>query len=349
MPIRPYGDLEEWKPVELVCRARYLYQKDPSEKNLQQLNRLLAQYPAENHSYQESTQENPRHSEEKRIFCDGYPLAIVPHLRYSRASWHSHDFYELIYVYRGQCEHLLKGNILKMHQGDFCILPPNQIHAIQCNWDHGIIVNILIRKSTFHQSFCPLLSDYGLLSSFFSHTLFQKENSAYLLFRCGDDPVIHSQVLSMYNEYISFTPYSKSILVGQLMQLLGCVMRSHQFDVIQMIGKNGDQSAHISKILQYIETHLSGVTLHEVAQTFNYSDGRCSSLIKEATGKTFTEILREEKSHCAARLLLEKDWSLTRIAEEAGFYDTSHFYKTFSGIYGVTPAQYRKQHVPKKL
>ena len=342
MKLIPREILGQWRPIELIWRARYVYEQDPSPENRQALQETLERYDTENASPFRRLRGQSQYDEDL-FFQDGYSLALLSHPRYLPPNWHAHDFYELVYVYRGGCENLLEEAALQMRAGDFCILPPNLRHCICCCRDDGLILNILIRKSTFRQSFRPLLSDLGLLSSFFSGTLFQKENSGYLLFRCGEDPVISRLVLDMHREYVEQDAFSRSLLSGQLMELLALLMRRHQLDAIRMTGRDRTQPAHIAQMLQYIEDHIADVTLHEIAQAFSYSDGHCSAIIKDATGKHFSELLRTGKAQRAAALLRETGKSLTAIAQEAGFCDSSHMSRVFSAVYGQTPARYRKE------
>ena len=298
MKLIPREILGQWRPIELIWRARYVYEQDPSPENWQALQETLDRYDTENASPFRRLRGQSQYDEDL-FFQDGYSLALLSHPRYLPPNWHAHDFYELVYVYRGGCENLLEEAALQMRAGDFCILPPNLRHCIRCYRDDGLILNILIRKSTFRQSFRPLLSDLGLLSAFFSGTLFQKENSGYLLFRCEEDPVISRLVLDMHREYVEQEAFSRSLLSGQLMELL--------------------------------------------AQAFSYSDGHCSAIIKDATGKHFSELLRTGKAQRAAALLRETGKSLTAISQEAGFCDSSHMSRVFSAVYGQTPARYRKE------
>lgn len=348
MKVIPQEEFGTWRPIELISRARYLYDQSHSEEHFRYLQDVLSQFSDTkevlpfHHLLNPDGRDEIDHLIEDVFFQDGCPLALISHPRYLPLNWHDHNFYELVYVCQGGCDNLLEGVTLTMRQGDFCILPPNQRHTIRCFRDDGLVLNILIRKSTFRQSFQQLLSDFGLLSEFFSHTLFQKENSSYLLFRCGEDDAIRQIVLDMHREYLSRQPFSQAMLSGQLILLLGHLMRGHQLDAIYMTGRDRSHPAHIAKMLRYMDEHIASVTLHEIALQFSYSEGRCSSLIKTATGKTFTELLREGKAKRAVRLLQETDWSLSRIAEEAGFCDASHMNKVFTVLYGQTPAKYRQ-------
>ena len=44
----------------------------------------------------------------------------------------------------------------------------------------------------------------------------------------------------------------------------------------------------------------------------------------------------------AVNLLRKTPMSINQIAEETGFYDTSHFYKLCTELYGVSPIQLRR-------
>jgi AraC-like DNA-binding protein len=52
-------------------------------------------------------------------------------------------------------------------------------------------------------------------------------------------------------------------------------------------------------------------------------------------------MVRCERIEFACREMLKADAKLTDVAISAGFYDYSHFTKTFKQTMGVTPAQYR--------
>ncbi|HPO38091.1 MAG TPA: helix-turn-helix domain-containing protein [Kiritimatiellia bacterium] len=38
---------------------------------------------------------------------------------------------------------------------------------------------------------------------------------------------------------------------------------------------------------------------------------------------------------------------MTGIAGEVGFYDQSHFSRTFTRLMGLSPLKYRKRHIPE--
>jgi AraC family transcriptional regulator len=56
---------------------------------------------------------------------------------------------------------------------------------------------------------------------------------------------------------------------------------------------------------------------------------------------TVGEYVRRLRIEFACREIIHSDASLVEIASAAGFYDQSHFSKTFKRLTGLTPAQYR--------
>ena len=54
--------------------------------------------------------------------------------------------------------------------------------------------------------------------------------------------------------------------------------------------------------------------------------------------------LLQVRVHAACRLLEQTDRTMCDIAQETGFFDHSHFARTFQQIMGVTPKTYRRRH-----
>ena len=66
-----------------------------------------------------------------------------------------------------------------------------------------------------------------------------------------------------------------------------------------------------------------------------------SQQLKAATGRTFSEYLRDLRLAEAARLLRETDLYVKEIVQQVGLSSTSGFYKSFFLSYGTTPDAYR--------
>ena len=98
------------------------------------------------------------------------------------------------------------------------------------------------------------------------------------------------------------------------------------------------------RAISYIRDHMmEHVSLEEVARVVHLSPSYFSRVFKTERGQTFSEYLQAIRIERAKYLLKNGDYSLTEIAEKAGFFDQSHFIKVFKQATGVTPGLYRRR------
>ena len=96
--------------------------------------------------------------EEELFFRSGFDTELYRHLRYLPANWHSHSFLEVVCVVEGQAVNYIQDQELHMCKGDICIIAPETVHAISAFSDDCIIINIVLRTSTFEKVFFGVLS-----------------------------------------------------------------------------------------------------------------------------------------------------------------------------------------------
>ena len=80
-----------------------------------------------------------------------------------------------------------------------------------------------------------------------------------------------------------------------------------------------------------------------MARHAGISPSHFSRLLKERTGRSFTELVRQCRVDLACELLREPEMSLAEIADACGFCDQSYFTRVFNETKGLTPGQHRQQ------
>jgi len=122
-------------------------------------------------------------------------------------------------------------------------------------------------------------------------------------------------------------------LRGTLERLFTAMERQQSFDVPVLV----------SSSLHFLRQHMAReLTRGELARHVGISPGHLTELLKERTGCSFVELLREVRVQAACAMLLQTSKSLAEIAAECGFCDQSYLTHVFKSLRGMTPKQYRE-------
>ncbi len=82
----------------------------------------------------------------------------------------------------------------------------------------------------------------------------------------------------------------------------------------------------------------------QVARAAGLSKSRAFHLFREETGSSLLEYVIKLRVDYAKHLLLNTNMSLANLAIEIGFFDQSHFTKTFTKNEKMTPSQFRRKY-----
>ena len=98
----------------------------------------------------------------------------------------------------------------------------------------------------------------------------------------------------------------------------------------------------LGRAAAYMEEHLGEpLDRDSVARAAGLSGSHFSRLIRERTGRTFTDLMAQYRVDRAKTLLRRTGKSIVQIAMECGFEDQSYFSRVFKRYTGTTPRSYR--------
>lgn len=281
---------------------------------------------------------------EDSFFQEGFDIAVYQHIRYLPVQLHQHNFFEIICVISGSCTNYITNSILQLTEGDICIVAPNITHGISAFSDDCIILNILLRTSTFQKAFLGILSAHDILSDFFARTLYQPDKMPYLLFPMEPDPDVYNFIGHLFDEIHRFRRYQERMVNSILNALFIILLRNHEKDIIIPPIHETVNDENLIFILRYMQENYATITLKHLANFFNYSERHLQRILKAATGRTFSENILKLRMEHAADLLLLKQLPVAQIAEELGYYDTSSFRHAFKNYYARTPSEFQKEN-----
>lgn len=126
------------------------------------------------------------------------------------------------------------------------------------------------------------------------------------------------------------------------------LIRQYTSDAMEAVRAAGQSSAQRQAVLavDYIKENYGNpdLNLNLLCDYLNISTSRFSSIFKEATGKTFTEVLTNIRMERAKQLLSHTSLKNYEIAEKVGFSDPHYFSIAFKKMTGKTPKEYAREN-----
>ena len=97
----------------------------------------------------------------------------------------------------------------------------------------------------------------------------------------------------------------------------------------------------MDEIMNYMQANYATVTLEALSEYFFLSKPYISKYIREHSGSTFGENVKQIRMRKAKMLWKNGNMKVENIAEAVGYQNVEHFNRLFKKAYGVTPVQYR--------
>ncbi len=150
-------------------------------------------------------------------------------------------------------------------------------------------------------------------------------------------------VLELCNKiFLAATVQSESSLLlvtGLTYQLLHELVSTYTY-----FPKNLSREASaFSQILDFIsENYRNNITTSFISKTFGYNEAYFCRVFKKNTGLSFSTYIRDLRLQKAKKLLKKTQYSISYIASEVGYPNSTYFTKCFRKCYGVPPVEYRQ-------
>lgn len=250
----------------------------------------------------------------------------------------SHDFWELLYVDRGEIDVRSDGNLIHLCAGNLFFHYPNTVHGVQCDGTHSATVFIItfecrsaamdfFRKSkqTLPKELLPLMQ--ALINecvSNFHHTKFPLKPLPVA-------PLGGLQLVRIYLE----------MLLLYLMR-----MEEKKSSTTKFISRDTVGNTLMQDVCTYLSEHLyERVSLDRISHHFHLGKSRLCELFKEYTGDTIIHYYLKLRINEAKKLLRETNLTVTEISELLAFVSPTFFSRQFHQYTGLSPRAFRNRLV----
>lgn len=248
---------------------------------------------------------------------------------------HRHDFFEVLYLKKGSGFHVIDGNNYEIKPPCVFFMSRGQAHKLELSQD--IEGYIFIFTADFY-----LLNrtDQNRLIEFpFFYTIHQ-DNPPLQLENETDIRFLEDLFRMGIAEIKQKADYSAEMLRSLLdLILTTCAAR---YRVSENLMNKGKGQILVKRFFHFLEeNHRKNLTLNEYAQMIGVTANHLTQTIKQLTGKTSSQIIKDKQLLEIKRLLVHTNLSVSEIAAQLNFDDQSYFTKFFKRETGKTPLQFR--------
>ncbi len=259
-------------------------------------------------------------------------------------SYHWHNEFEYCVVLTGTIGFTIEGNYIEAKQGDVVFINANSMHlATQVGENNAKVFTVSFLPALLVSNDCSTIYRKHFLP------ILQSSIKGFLIDNkkaYGND--IMKSLVETYEVYARQN-YDYELmcinLISRIWSLTISYLREYK-DTISLPNINQDDEQKAKDILNYIHNCYSeDIKIDDIARHANTSRSGCFRCFRHYTNKSPIEYLIEYRLSQAIYLMMRTDKSITQIATECGFSNSSYFGKAFKQKYKMTPLQYKKEMI----
>jgi AraC-like DNA-binding protein/mannose-6-phosphate isomerase-like protein (cupin superfamily) len=248
---------------------------------------------------------------------------------------HRHDFFEVLYLHKGSGYHVIDGNNYEIKPPCVFFMSRGQAHKLELSQD--IEGYIYIFTADFY-----LLNrndQYRLIEFPFFYTIHQ------------DNPPLQIEneydvrfLEDLFRKGIAEIDQSDGYSVEMLRSILDLILTTcaARYQVPEILLNKGKGQILVKRFFHFLEeNHQKNLSLNEYARMVGVTANHLTQMVKQLTGKTSSQIIKDKQLLEIKRLLVHTNLSVSEIATQLNFEDQSYFTKVFKREAGVTPLQFR--------
>lgn len=248
--------------------------------------------------------------------------------------FHKHSFYEILWTEKGSSKQIIDYKEYKVLPGSLFFISPNQVHHFE-EWKPLKGGTILFTEDFFllNQINKDQLFELSFLDNFYANPCLSLPRKSFLEMKNIID--------LMYAEY-KRKDKKQTILQSYLHILLGQVQRCVDRQEPKIILKK--YLSLFKEFKRLVDLHFAqNKTVSFFSEKLHITTHHLNLIAKEVTGMTATEVIRARSILEAKRLLTFADMTVSEIAAELSFFDSSYFAKVFKKETGETPVDFKRR------
>jgi len=276
------------------------------------------------------------------------PVVVKAVERFFDANWtmepNRHDFYEMVYMKRGNAVFELSGRSVAVGPNDILIIKPNQPHKVSVKSEAGcefIVLYFEFMNRADNQYAEASMED-------FLNFVSGKESGNFLTLKVSQKNEIINILNRISKERENADIGSEllnRLLILELFILISRALKMEWEDSIKGKSAKLKELIHIS--VKFIKNNFErDIALKDISNYVFLSPSYFIRAFKDEMKTSPISYLLKLRVERATELLTETDQKIGDIALSVGFSNQQRFNEIFKKYTGMTPLQYRRGNTP---
>lgn len=271
-------------------------------------------------------------------------IITIHYMRYSKDfafTGEKHDFWEVVYVDKGEIGVLAESHGLDLHEGEAIFHKPGEYHNI---WAKNQFANVAV---------LTFISPSPAMSFFENKILVFGDEERGLLAKiletgksCFKGPL--DVVYQTKLEFAENPPFACGQIIKNYIELLLISLVQSHTDFSRqsrasVSAKRQGESTIVESIQQILAENLyGGITFDDILKKVCFSKTYLTRLFRDYTGNSIMGYYIDLKIAEAQKLISERELSFSEIAYKLGFGSIHYFSFLFKKKTRMTPSEYRR-------
>lgn len=276
-------------------------------------------------------------------FDPSFPIYIFSYdVQGNQDRLHWHDYYEIGLCIEGSGKFIYLNKEYPVTEGDIFLTNNFENHvAITEGQTHSRYIFLIFLPSFIadprgRHLDLEYLFPFHYNPLFFENRLPAKSKAAQ---RIAD------LILDAYAIYEEKGDFHRITLDIKLRQILLEFSRHYASKQSHHVEGHGHVDANIQKAIRYINLHFNErLTIQRISEILEMSPSYFRHLFSQNVRISVKQYITHLRMSQAKKLLLASDKPVSEIIEDVGYFNATHFYRTFKKYVQMTPAEYRKHY-----
>ncbi|MBB6733884.1 helix-turn-helix transcriptional regulator [Cohnella sp. CBP 2801] len=253
-----------------------------------------------------------------------------------------HDFWEFLYIDKGEIEVMADTTGYKLKQGDMIFHRPNEFHSVWANRkiaSNAIVISFVCESPAMSffegKAFCLENHERNLIAELIRYGFAAFEPPF-------DDPTLHDLVTK------AEAPAGVEQLIKIHLELLLLMLRSRGNAMpgtkrLSFTAKERSEDEIVRRAIRFMEDNVQrNLSLEEIASRLHIVQSHLHALFRQKVGMSVMRYFKNMKIETAKLLIREETSNFTEIADRLGYSSIHSFSRHFKNVTDMTPSEYAR-------